>query len=107
MRSLYDVFTAIKADEGDHVGTMKACLDPDVAVLSPSLEKKVLTGVALVAAFSYFLTAGDIPDLGGLGDLADSAVDSTAVVEGGGAGSTIDRWRYGRGGGFVKADFSR
>merc|ERR1719354_387328 len=43
MRSLYDVFVAIRNDEGDHVYTMTSCLDPKVAVLSPALESRVLT----------------------------------------------------------------
>lgn len=68
MKTLYDVFAAIRLDEGDHVGTMKACLDPKVAVISPSLERRFLTGVALSAVVGYFLTTGDFveiyPELG-------------------------------------------
>jgi len=63
MTSLYDVFLAISKDEGDHVGTMKACLDPNVAVISPSLETRFLTGVALSATVGYFLTTGDFADI--------------------------------------------
>lgn len=63
MTSLYDVFVAIKSDEGDHVGTMKACLDPNVAVISPSLETRFLTGVALSAAVGYFLSTGEFVDV--------------------------------------------
>eukprot|EP00551_Chaetoceros_affinis_P007779 CAMPEP_0203670360 /NCGR_PEP_ID=MMETSP0090-20130426/6448_1 /ASSEMBLY_ACC=CAM_ASM_001088 /TAXON_ID=426623 /ORGANISM="Chaetoceros affinis, Strain CCMP159" /LENGTH=547 /DNA_ID=CAMNT_0050535193 /DNA_START=83 /DNA_END=1726 /DNA_ORIENTATION=+ len=62
MTSLYDVFVAIRSDEGDHVGTMKACLDPNVAVISPSLETRFLTGVALTSAVGYLLTTGDLVD---------------------------------------------
>lgn len=62
MKSLYDVFTAIKADEGDHVSTMKACLDPEVAVQSPSTEKRLLVGGAFVAAISYMVTTGDFAE---------------------------------------------
>jgi hypothetical protein len=57
MNSLYDVFCAIRADEGDHVSTMTACLDPTVAVRSPSIERRVLTGLALAAAASVVLSA--------------------------------------------------
>lgn len=53
MRTLYDVFLAIRADEGDHVSTMKSCLDPAEPVLSPGLETRVLTGVALAASVGY------------------------------------------------------
>jgi len=62
MTSLYDVFVAIRSDEGDHVGTMKACLDPNVPVISPSLETRFLTGVALSSAVGYLLSSGDFAD---------------------------------------------
>jgi ubiquinol oxidase len=60
MKSLYDVFVAIRADEGDHVGTMKACLDPSIPVLSPALEARVLTGFALAASVGYFMSTGEL-----------------------------------------------
>jgi len=72
MKSLYDVFSAIRADEGDHVGTMKACLDPNIAVNSPSMERTILTGVALAAAASYVLGTGDLSEVDGVGDMVDS-----------------------------------
>lgn len=76
MQSLYDVFTAIRNDEGDHVGTMKACLDPDVAVKSPSLEQKVLSGAALVFASALAVQNGyvDIPDINVLKDMLGKAL---------------------------------
>lgn len=58
MTTLFDVFTAIKADEGDHVGTMKACKDPSVSKDSASLEKRALAGVALMAAVGYLAITG-------------------------------------------------
>ena len=70
MQSLYDVFRAIQADEGDHVGAMKACLDPSVAVQSPSIEKKVLIGAALAAAAAYAL--GDFDSISSINDLVDA-----------------------------------
>jgi hypothetical protein len=88
MRSLYDVFTAIKADEGDHMSTMKACLDSEVTVNSGSLEKKILTGMALAAAVYVFLSdgemAGIIDGIDQAGDVAattglDAAVDAALV----------------------------
>jgi len=60
MNSLYDVFNAIRNDEGDHVGTMQGCLDPKVAVLSPSLETKALTAAALVSSVGYLLGTSDL-----------------------------------------------
>ena len=71
MESMYDVFTAIRDDEGDHVGTMEACLDPTVAKLSPSLERKVLTGIATAAAVAIFLNTG-----------ADVGINAADVVDG-------------------------
>lgn len=62
MKSLYDVFSAIRADEGDHVGTMKACLDPNIPVLSPALEIRVLTGFALAAIAGYLVSTGNAPE---------------------------------------------
>jgi hypothetical protein len=93
MQSLYDVFKAIQADEGDHVGTMKACLDPDVAVQSPSMEQKVLSGIALVSAGVVAASTGyvDIPDLSFVNDMLDAgsdlAVDSTTVDVAAGVGA--------------------
>ena len=59
MKTLYDVFSAIRDDEGDHVSTMKACLDPSVAVNSPSIEKQLLVGGAVFATAAYFLSTGE------------------------------------------------
>ena len=95
MQSLYDVFKAIQADEGDHVTTMEACLDPDVAVQSPSLEQKVLTAAALVSAATFAASTGiiDIPDMTFLTDIldagSDAAVDGTAVDVAAGAGAAF------------------
>jgi hypothetical protein len=71
MTSLYDVFSAIKADESDHVCTMVACLDPDAALQSPSMERKILFGIALLAI------APLIASMNGGGDLI---VDDAAIV---------------------------
>lgn len=71
LRSLYDVFVAIKTDEGDHVQTMTSCLDPTVATLSPGLESRVLTGMALAAGASTLLDSGT---LDGITDLSDNPV---------------------------------
>jgi ubiquinol oxidase len=79
MKSLYDVFHAIRLDEGDHVGTMKACLDPEVAVISPSLETRFLTGVALSAAVGYFLTTGDFTEISP--EIAEGLDDSIPAVD--------------------------
>jgi len=85
MQSLYDVFQAIRNDEGDHASTMHACLDPSVSVRSPSLEKKILTGIATVAAISALISAGGgsqtILDgiLGESGDFTSEALLGSAV----------------------------
>jgi len=63
LRTLYDVFVAIRNDEGDHVRTMTSCLDPTVATLSPGLESRVLTGMALAAGTNVFLASGALDSL--------------------------------------------
>lgn len=76
MKSLYDVFTAIRDDEGDHVSTMEACMDPTVAKLSPSLERKALTAVAAAVAISLFLNTG--VDSGITKDIIDT-IDADSI----------------------------
>lgn len=49
MTSLYDVFSAIQCDEMDHVSTMDACTDPEAVLQSPSTERRILFGIALLA----------------------------------------------------------
>jgi hypothetical protein len=82
MTSLYDVFCAIRDDEGDHVGTMTSCLDPTVAKLSPSLEKKVLWSVATAASIAYFINSGDASSLTNtfVDGSADAVTDLVAAV---------------------------
>merc|ERR1712013_975466 len=38
---------------------MKACLDPSVAVNSPSIEKQILVGGAVFATAAHFLSTGE------------------------------------------------
>jgi ubiquinol oxidase len=87
MRSLYDTFAAICADEGDHVSTMQACLDPTESMRSPSIERKLIYGAAVAAIAATALSS--VPfDSSFFGDnvLADGAVSTeglSAVVEAG------------------------
>ena len=74
MTSLYDVFSAIKADEADHVSTMESCLDPNVSVRSPSIERRILTGVALASVAQLIAASG-----GGLSTSTDLVADETAI----------------------------
>ena len=82
MKSLYDVFTAIRNDEGDHVNTMQSCLDPSEPTLSSGLESRVLTGVALAAATSYLF--GNYPGFDSLNGIMDGL--TTLTSSGGGVG---------------------
>ncbi|KAL7490358.1 hypothetical protein ACHAW6_016127 [Cyclotella cf. meneghiniana] len=109
LRSLYDVFVAIRNDEGDHVSTMKSCLDPAEVTLSPALESRVLTGVALAASVGYFFgdsamlervsssfnqLSGGVQGLESLSDLAEGAYDLDTAISGvaarGGASNIIN-----------------
>jgi hypothetical protein len=68
-----------------YIGTMKACLDPSIPVLSPALETRVLTGFALVATVGYFMATGDIQDDGFSVELlegTDDAVATDTIVDG-------------------------
>jgi len=81
MRNLYDVFSAIAADEADHVSTMTACTDPEANLRSPSMERRALTGIALVAAASYLVTTMGFLD-SSLLDTADMAADVATATDG-------------------------
>jgi hypothetical protein len=74
MQSLYDVFAAISADEGDHVSAMGACLDTNATLQSPSVERRVLIGVAALALGSYLFSATGVFDA----NLIDTA-DTTTI----------------------------
>lgn len=72
MQSLYDVMVAIRNDESDHVHTMANCLDPKVAVLSPALESRVLTGIALASGLIDGLSgSGGVMDLNSIEGMAN------------------------------------
>jgi len=88
MQSLYDVMVAIRNDESDHVHTMANCLDPKVAVLSPALESRVLTGIALTTGSSLLLGASglvgggvmELNSIEGMANMADGLSDLDSVL---------------------------
>ena len=84
MQTLLDVFAAIAADEGDHSKAMSACLDTKATLHSPSMERRILVGVAAVAFATYLLSTSGVFDASIL-DSADTAVsvtsDSAVVTE--------------------------
>jgi hypothetical protein len=82
MSSLYDVFCAIRADEGDHVSTMHACLDPESIIKSPSREKRVLAGLALAAAIGFYQSMADVTNV--------ANVAGDAVLDDGSAATAIE-----------------
>ena len=86
MKSLYDVFKAIRADETDHVSTMQACLDEHSVLVSPSLEKKVLVGAGIVAVAATILSGTDPT---ATNDLL-SINPGDMVVDGGATGLELD-----------------
>eukprot|EP00578_Thalassiosira_sp_NH16_P005612 CAMPEP_0181137874 /NCGR_PEP_ID=MMETSP1071-20121207/33932_1 /TAXON_ID=35127 /ORGANISM="Thalassiosira sp., Strain NH16" /LENGTH=604 /DNA_ID=CAMNT_0023224645 /DNA_START=181 /DNA_END=1995 /DNA_ORIENTATION=+ len=100
MRSLYDVFVAIRNDEGDHVQTMASCLDPKAATLSPALESRVLTGMALAAGTSLLLGSAGLGSIGaglagmdgieGLSDVAEGMTDLDSILSEEGASGLLN-----------------
>jgi hypothetical protein len=88
MTSLYDVFCAIRDDEGDHVSTMQTCLDPEATISAPSKEKRVLAGIAFAAAVGFYLSTGNGVDVTDVTDVADAAGD--AALGDGSAATGID-----------------
>lgn len=78
MQSLYDVFAAISADEGDHASAMGACLDTNATLQSPSIERRVLVGVAALALASYLFSTSGVFDAN-LIDTADTSTIDAAV----------------------------
>lgn len=74
MQSMYDVMVAIRNDESDHVHTMVNCLDPKVAVLSPALESRVLTGIALTTGSSLLIGASGL-----VGGLSGGVMDLNSI----------------------------
>ena len=71
MRNLYDVYKAIQADEGDHVTAMKACLDPNIRLVSPSVERRLVTAAALFATLGLLVNGGGSP--------SDVGIDTSAI----------------------------
>jgi hypothetical protein len=95
MKSLFDVFAAIAADERDHVSAMSACLDTNATFQSPSIERRILVGVTAFAVATFLLSSAGTFDAG-LVDTADTAVsvstDSTVVTEVAAATAGIMGW---------------
>lgn len=82
MNSLHDVFTAICADEGDHVSAMAACLDTEANLRSPSIERKILTGIAAFAVASFILSSSGILDASLLDSASDVVSDAAISATG-------------------------
>ena len=89
MRSLYDVFSAIRADETDHVNTMQACLDPQATVRTPSLERKVIAGLAFVAVISALVSTGDIGTIADMDTAAENVASADMGIDAAAAGAAF------------------
>jgi hypothetical protein len=59
---------------------MKSCLDPKAAVLSPSLERKVLLAATFAAAAGYFLGTG-LNNIDDFTNMAANTVDDVEMVD--------------------------
>ena len=87
MKSLYDVFTAIRADEGDHVSAMQACLDPETSLRSPSVERTILMQVAALTVASVLLSSGlatmdDFESFSGSSETVDAIANGASGLVG-------------------------
>ena len=91
MTTLYDVFKAIQADEGDHVAVMEACLDPHVPIISPSIEIRFLTGAALAAAVT--LVGASVGSPSSLEDLAGGDIVKSLFAQGSAVATRIFEFR--------------
>jgi ubiquinol oxidase len=82
VETLYDVFSAIRDDEAEHVNTMNACQDPDVLVRSPNVEAALAATAAAAAVAETLL--GSI-NQGGIAEDAAAALLSMAeeIIENG------------------------
>ena len=82
VETLYDVFSAIRDDEAEHVNTMNACQDPDVLVRSPNVEAALAATAAAAAVAETLL--GSI-NSGGIAEDAAAALLSMAeeIIENG------------------------
>ncbi len=91
---MYEVFVAIRDDDGGHVTTMKSCLDQNVTVLLPSLEKSVLLATAFAATAGYFLGTGvnTVDDMSNIAAVDDIELVDEAIFEGliGGVGILLN-----------------
>ena len=93
VNTLYDVFSAIRDDEAEHVGTMRACKDPRVIVRAPQVERgvgaAVATGAAVASAISSGIFRNGAASSGaeGLDDVALEAASDAADV---GASAAVD-----------------
>ena len=76
----YDVFTAIRDDEGEHVNTMAACQDPEVLVRSPNVEAAIAASAAALALAEAVLF--NVPE-DGIAAILAAAED---FIESGGGG---------------------
>ena len=77
MESLYDVFSAIRDDEADHVKTMQACLDAELTINSASTETRLLYSLLMAATVGYGLATPEGADVSRIEQLLGSTGDLT------------------------------
>jgi hypothetical protein len=76
VETLYDVFSAIRDDEAEHVNTMNACQDPEVLVRSPNVEAALAATAAAAAVAEVLMNS-----IGGGGVPEDAAAALLSMVE--------------------------
>ena len=76
VETLYDVFSAIRDDEAEHVNTMAACQDPEVLVRSPNVEAALAATAAAAAVAEVLMST-----VGGGGVPEDAAAALISMAE--------------------------
>jgi len=62
INTLYDTFSNIRDDEGEHVKTMTACKDDDALVLSPNTARATVVAAASTVLVTSYLLKEMLPD---------------------------------------------
>ena len=77
--TLYDVFSNIRDDEGEHVATMGACQDEEIMIRSPNTEAAIALVAAATAAATTLLNGAGMQMLEALPESFSEGAESLAA----------------------------